>query len=66
MALSTIEVEYMATTHARNEAIWLQILCSGIGLVQQVVRIEFDSPSANFLAKNLLAIKNALAFFFKE
>ena len=26
VALSTTEVEYMATTHARNEAVWLQIL----------------------------------------
>jgi hypothetical protein len=31
--LSTTEVEYMAATHASKEAVWLQILCSGIGLV---------------------------------
>jgi hypothetical protein len=43
----------MATTHASKEAIWLQILCSGIGLVQQAVRIDCDSQSAIFLAKNL-------------
>jgi hypothetical protein len=43
VALSTTEVEYMATTHASKEAVWLQILCSGIGLVQQVVRIDCDS-----------------------
>jgi hypothetical protein len=42
----------MATTHASKEAIWLQRLCSGIGLVQQAVRIECDSQSATFLAKN--------------
>jgi hypothetical protein len=42
----------MATTHASKEAIWLQRLCSGIGLVQQVVRIDCDSQSAIFLAKN--------------
>jgi hypothetical protein len=53
VALSTIEVEYMATTHASKEAVWLQILCLGIGLVQQAVRIECDSQSAIFLAKNL-------------
>jgi ribonuclease HI len=52
VALSTIEVEYMAATHASKEVVWLQILCSGIGLVQQVVRIECDSQSAIFLAKN--------------
>ena len=32
VALSTTEAEYMATTHASKEEIWLQILCSGIGL----------------------------------
>jgi hypothetical protein len=43
VALSTIEAEYMTSTHASKEEIWLQRLCSGIGLVQQAVRIEFDS-----------------------
>jgi hypothetical protein len=52
VALSTIEVEYMETTHASKEAVWLQIFCSGIGLVQQVVRIYCDSQSAMFLVKN--------------
>jgi hypothetical protein len=27
VALSTIEVEYMASTHACKEVVWLQILC---------------------------------------
>jgi hypothetical protein len=53
VALSTTKVEYIETTHASKEAVWLQILCSSIGLVQQVVRIDFDSDSAIFLAKNL-------------
>jgi hypothetical protein len=52
VALSTIEVEYMATTHASKEVVWLQRLCSGIGLVQQAVRLDCDSQSAIFLAKN--------------
>jgi hypothetical protein len=52
VALSTIEVEYMAATHARKEVVWLQILCSGIGLVQQEERLACDSKSAIFLAKN--------------
>jgi hypothetical protein len=51
VALSTIEVEYMATTHASKETIWLRILCSGIGLVQQVVRINCDNYSAIFLGE---------------
>eukprot|EP00253_Pinus_taeda_P016215 PITA_16215 len=31
--LSTIEEEYMEATHARKEEVWLQILCSSIGLL---------------------------------
>ena len=42
----------MAATHASKELVWLQRLCSCIGLVQQVVRIECDSQSVIFLAKN--------------
>ena len=53
VALSTTESEYMVATHASKEAIWLQRLCSGIGLVQEAIRIECDSQSAIFLAKNL-------------
>jgi hypothetical protein len=53
VALSTTEVEYMATTHARKEIIWLQRLFSSIGLVQQAVRLDCDSQSEIFLAKNL-------------
>ena len=33
VALSTIEAENMATTHASKEAVWLQRLCSSMGLV---------------------------------
>ena len=52
VALSTTEAEYMAATHASKEAVWLQILCLGIGFVQKGVRLECDSQSAIFLAKN--------------
>ena len=52
VALSTTKSKYMAATHASKEAIWLQILCSSIGLVQQFVRIVCDSQSAIFMAKN--------------
>ena len=52
MALSTTEAEYMETTHASKEVVWLQIFYSGIRLVQQAVRIDCDSQSAIFLAKN--------------
>jgi hypothetical protein len=53
VALSTTEVEYMAATHASKKTVWLQRLCSGIELVQQAVRIDRDSQSLIFLAKNL-------------
>ena len=52
VALSTTKVEYMAATHANKKAIWLQRLSSGIGLVQQVVRIDCDRQSEIFLTKN--------------
>jgi hypothetical protein len=49
VALSTIEVEYMEKLMQARKQVWLQILCLGIGLVQQVVRIDCDSQSAIFL-----------------
>ena len=52
VSLSTTEAEYMAATHARKEAVWLQILCLDIGFVQKGVRLDCDSQSAIFLAKN--------------
>jgi hypothetical protein len=52
VALSTIEAKYMETTHASKESVWLQRLCSGIGLVQQAMRLDCDSQSAIFLEKN--------------
>eukprot|EP00253_Pinus_taeda_P017380 PITA_17380 len=52
VALSTSEAEYMAATHASKEAVWLQRLCSSMGLVQGAIRIDCDSQSAIFLAKN--------------
>src|SRR5271168_2979419 len=42
VALSTTKEKYMAATHARKEAIWLQRLCSSMGLVQEVIRIYCD------------------------
>jgi hypothetical protein len=52
VALSTTEAKYMATTHASKEAIWLQIFCSCIGLVQLYVRIDCDNQNEMFLVKN--------------
>jgi len=53
VVLSTIEAENMTATHARKEAVWLSRLCSSMGLVQGAIRIDCDSQSAIFLAKNL-------------
>ena len=52
VALSTTEAEYMAATHASKEAVWLQRLCLEPRFKQQAVRIDCDSQSAIFLAKN--------------
>eukprot|EP00253_Pinus_taeda_P023287 PITA_23287 len=45
VALSTTEVEYMVVTHAGKEEVWLQILCSSMGLVQRAIRIYCDNHS---------------------
>jgi hypothetical protein len=42
----------METTHASKEAVWLQILCLGIGLVHKYIKIDCDSHSEICLAKN--------------
>eukprot|EP00253_Pinus_taeda_P019569 PITA_19569 len=52
VALSTREEKYMVNTHASNEAVWLQRLCSSMRLVQEAIMIDYDSQSAIFLAKN--------------
>eukprot|EP00253_Pinus_taeda_P015704 PITA_15704 len=52
VALSRTEAEYMAATHASKEAVWLQRLCLSMGLVKGAIRIDCDSQSAIFLAKN--------------
>eukprot|EP00253_Pinus_taeda_P020007 PITA_20007 len=52
VALSTTEAEYIAATHASKEEVWLQRLCSSMGLVQGAIRIDCDSQCAIFLAKN--------------
>ena len=52
VSLSTTEAEYMAATHASKEVVWLQILCSSMGLVQGAIRIDCDSQSAIFFSKN--------------
>ncbi|KAL2623658.1 hypothetical protein R1flu_003863 [Riccia fluitans] len=50
--LSTTEVEYVATTKATKEAIWLDRLTSEMGLPQGCVTLYCDSQSALYLAAN--------------
>ena len=52
MALSTIEAEYVATSEACKEMIWLQSLLNELGKEQKNVKILCDSQSAIQLAKN--------------
>ena len=52
VALSTTKAEYMTATHASKEAVWLQRFCSSMGLLQRAIRIDCDSQSEIFLAKN--------------
>jgi len=52
VSLSRTDVEHMAATHASKDTVWLHILCLGIEFEQQAMRINCDSQSAIFLAKN--------------
>eukprot|EP00253_Pinus_taeda_P029101 PITA_29101 len=52
VALSTTEVEYIATSYASKEAIWLKGLLDGIGRTQEKVNVLRDSQSAIHLATN--------------
>jgi len=52
VALSTTEVEYMTMTEVMKEAIWLQRLLDDLGIYQDLLKINFDSMSAIYLAKN--------------
>ena len=54
VALSTTEVEYIATSHACKEAIWLRGLLREIGRLQNSVPIFCDSQSAIHLDINLV------------
>ena len=50
--LSTTEAEYMASTRACQEAVWLKCLCSNIGYNAGRIKILCDSQSAICLTKN--------------
>jgi hypothetical protein len=42
----------MVATHVSKEVVWLKRLGLGIGFVQQVVRLDSNTQSTIFLAKN--------------
>eukprot|EP00253_Pinus_taeda_P026692 PITA_26692 len=52
VALSTTEAEYIATSDASKEAIWLKGLLDEIGRTQEKVNVLCDSQSAIHLATN--------------
>lgn len=52
VTLFTIEVEYMAATHACKEVIWLKRLCLDIGFYVGKITICCDNQSVICLVKN--------------
>ncbi|KAK3000950.1 hypothetical protein RJ639_021401 [Escallonia herrerae] len=52
VALFTTEAEYIATTKAVKEAIWLKVLVGDLGLKQESSTVDCDSQSAIHLTKN--------------
>ena len=52
VALSNMEVEYMAASHACKEAIWLYGLLGDFGRIEDKVEVFFYSQSAIHLARN--------------
>lgn len=52
VALSSIEVEYIAACNAIKEGLWLKGLLTEIGFINEVFRILTDNQSAIHLSKN--------------
>ena len=50
--LSTIEAEYMTMMEVIKEVIWLQGLLDDLGIDQDLLKINCDSISAIYMAKN--------------
>eukprot|EP00253_Pinus_taeda_P018562 PITA_18562 len=53
VALSTTEAEYIATSHACKEAVWLKGLLGEFGRLRDNIKLFCDSQSSIHLAKNL-------------
>ena len=55
VALSTVEVEYMAASNATKEAIWLRTLCVNLGFPQaSATIIHADNQGCIALSHNLV------------
>jgi hypothetical protein len=52
VSFSITKFDYMTTTHGNKEAVWLQKLFSGIRFEQRAMKVNSDSQSTIFLAKN--------------
>ena len=52
VALLTIEAEYIALKEAVKEMIWLQGFMNDLGIEQDFLKVNYDSMSAIYLAKN--------------
>ena len=62
VALSTAEEDYITTTHACKEVVWLKRLCYEIGFIQQPIGMYCDSQSAIFLANNIIPRQSTLMY----
>ena len=51
VALSTSEAEYIAMTEAVKDTVWLQRLLHDLGIEQDILKINYSSMSAIYLAK---------------
>ena len=52
VALSTTEAEYISMTKGMKEATWFQGLLDDLGIDQDLLKINCDSMSVIYLAKN--------------
>ena len=50
--IATTKAEYMTMTEVMKEAIWLRGLIDDFGIDQDLLKINYDSISATYLAKN--------------
>jgi len=57
MALSTIEVEYMAAVEASKEVLWLTGLVGTFGIIQDPVQVFCGSQSVIHLGKDHMYYK---------